>query len=287
VKNGKKIGFQGVRGAYSNEAAVEFFGDDYNDFIECISFKYLIDFLGNGGVDFACIPVENSTAGIVQDVHNIIQKTRINIVGEKLHKVNHCLLGKRGAKLSDIQIALSHPQALMQCANFCRSNNIKPSEYMDTAAAAAMVGIMPDNSSAAIASKLCAEIYDLDILAENIQDEPDNTTLFHILAPKPQYPAVEETDAVLTTLLFTARNIPGALYKALGAFSTNNINLLNIESYIKSASVSNNNAQFLITFVGHIEDASVQAALEELGFFSMKVEVLGCYKADKLRGIKR
>ncbi|MCB2081671.1 MAG: hypothetical protein KDD76_03475, partial [Rickettsiales bacterium] len=221
-----------------------------------------------------------SQAGRVAEIHNILPETSLSIVGEYLHKVEHHLLGCKGAKLEGVKEAYSHPQALMQCRQALRKLKIQAVPYADTAMAAQKVAEWNDPTKAALASDLAAELYGLEILKRDLHDHEHNSTLFIALAKEPVDVDPEKT-RVLTSLIFTVRNIPAGLYKALGGFATNNVNLLKLESYVFDSSGT---AQFFVTFEGHPEQRHVQLALEELGFFTKKVQFLGVYEAGSFRG---
>ncbi len=233
-----------------------------------------------GKAKYAMIPIENSHAGRVAEIHNLLPKTNLHIVAEHIEPIEHHLYVVPGIQLADIKEVYSHQQALMQCRKFILENKLEPHVHSNTATAARDVAAWKDKSKAALCSKLAGELYQLERLAENLQDVHDNETHFLVLSKD-----LEEIPVgakVLTSILFTVRNIPSALYKALGGFATNNVNMIKLESYIRSG--ANASAQFFMTVEGDPHQRPLQLALEELGFFTNKVNVLGVYPADKKRG---
>lgn len=272
------IAFMGVAGANADLACREAY--PYMETLPCPGFDDVFEAVESGKAELGLIPVENSQAGRVAEIHNILPHTKLHIVGEYFQKIEHQLVGVKGAKLEEVKVAYSHPQALMQCRENLRKLKIKGESYSNTAAAAKDVAAWGDKSKAAISSKLAAELYGLDILKPNIEDSDTNTTVFAAVSLHPGDPDPEK-GAILTSLLFTIRNIPAALYKSLGGFATNNVNLLKIESYIPGG--NSGSAAFSVTFEGHPSERAVQLALEELGFFCKNVRVLGVYYAAKER----
>lgn len=269
-----KIAYQGVAGAYSNIAARNVYPD--SEYVACDTFEEAMDKVQNGEVDFAMIPVENSTAGRVSDVHFLLPKTGLSIVGEYLLPVHHQLLGLKGAKLEDIKVAMSHPQALAQSAEFLKAHGIRAEARIDTAKSCEFVLEYNDKSRAAIASELAGEIYGLEVVARNIETMADNTTRFLIMAKNPVIPEYDGEDFI-TSFIFKARNIPAALYKALGGFATNGINLTKIESYLEAGTFVS--AQFYVEVEAHPAQQGFKNAMEELKFFSEKLHVLGTYQS--------
>jgi prephenate dehydratase len=272
------IAFQGVKGAHSDMACRIAY--PYMDTLAYETFEDAMNAVSKGETRLCMIPIENSKAGRVAEIHNLLQKTDLSIVGECFQRIEHFLMAPKGSKLQDITDVYSHPQALMQCKDHLRKYKFINHEYSNTAAAALDVAKWNDKTKAAIASKLSAEIYGLDILEKNIEDATDNTTIFIVMSAEHSDPNPKD-GPIITSLLFTARNIPAALYKALGGFATNNVNLLKIESYIEGH--SSKTAQFFISFIGHPDTKNVQLAIEELGFYCNKVKVLGVYHADPNR----
>jgi len=275
------ISFQGIAGAHSDMACKIAY--PYYNTLPCDSFEETFEKVENGEAALAHIPIENSNAGRVAEIHNLLPKTSLNIVGEYFHAVSHQLLATKDAKLEDIKTVYSHPQALMQCQNKCLELGLESKPYFDTAAAAKYVSEQNDPTIAALASNLAGELYGLQTLQADLQDS-NNYTLFIALSKSP-VDIAPETEHVLTTLLFTTRNIAAGLYKALGGFATNNVNILKLESYIPD--YESREAEFFITFEGHPEQKNVQHALEELGFFTKRVKVLGVYEADPIRYPKK
>lgn len=272
------IAFQGVPGANSDMACRQAY--PYMETLACPTFEDAIAAVETGKASLCMIPIENSKAGRVAEIHNILPETNLYIVGEYFQRVEHQLVAPKGASLKSIKTVYSHTQALMQCRNNIITLGYEPEAYSNTAAAAKDVAAWGDPTKAAICSRLAAELYGLEIIKENIEDSHDNTTIFIAMSAEPIDPNPAE-GRVVTSLIFTARNIPAALYKALGGFATNQVNMLKVESYIPSG--SSQTAQFFICFEGHPSTRSVQLAIEELGFFCRKVKVLGVYYGDKKR----
>lgn len=280
VSSSKIIAYQGSPGAHSDMACRRAY--PYYNTVACHSFSEAIRMVEQKKADLCMIPIENSKAGRVAEIHNILPETTLSVVSEHFMPIEHQFLGVPGSKISDIKQVYSHPQALMQCRKFIEKlgKNIELIEYSNTANAAKYVSECQDKSKAAIASGLAAELYHLDILKKGVQDANDNTTVFIAMSRQPVDPNPKD-GAIITSLFFTARNIPAALYKALGGFATNHVNMIKIESYIPAG--ESKMAQFFISFEGDPHAKHVQLALEELGFFCKKVKVLGVYLADKAR----
>ncbi|HAQ47142.1 MAG TPA: prephenate dehydratase, partial [Rhodobacter sp.] len=235
----------------------------------------------NNEVDFGMIPFENSYAGRVAEIHNLLQDYHISIVSEHFCAIRHHLAAPKGTKITDITDVYSHPQALMQCRKSLINLGIQTNNSSNTAHAAQMVGQENDKSKAALCSKLAAQINGLEIIQKDLQDDKENNfTVFLVISKKASDPN-EDEGKVITALLFTIRNIPASLYKALGGFATNNVNILKLESYIPGG--VSRQAKFFISIEGHPQNRDVSLALEELGFFSKKVKVLGIYHADAKR----
>jgi len=273
------IAFMGVEGANADLACRQ--ACPYMHTLPCPSFEDVFEAVSSGKAALGMIPVENSQAGRVAEIHNLLPRSSLHIVGEYFQNIEHCLLAAKGATLETVKDAYSHPQALMQCRERLREMGLTTHTYSNTAAAAADVAKWNDPTKAAIASPLAGELYGLTVLREHMQDSDNNVTVFIIIAREPIDP---EPDAgrIMTTLLFTIRNIPAALYKSLGGFATNGVNILKLESYIPGGSMRDS-AQFFLTLEGHPRERKVQLALEELGFFCRKVTVLGVYPADPKR----
>lgn len=275
AKKNNIIAFQGILGANSDMACRKAY--PYMETMAVATFEDAMKAVEDGRAEMCMIPIENSKAGRVAEIHNLLQKTNLSIVGECFQRVEHQLAAPKGTKLKDIKEVYSHPQALMQCRENIKKLKINPNQYSNTAIAAKDVAAWGDKTKAAICSKLAAELYGLEILKANFEDADDNTTIFIAMAKNHIDPDPSQ-GKVITSLLFTARNIPAALYKALGGFATNQVNLIKIESYIPGG--ASQTAQFFISFEGSPSESSVKLALEELGFFCRKVKVLGVYHAD-------
>ena len=273
------IAFMGVEGANADLACRQ--ACPYMHTLGVPSFDDVFEAVASGKAALGMIPVENSQAGRVAEIHNLLPRTNLHIVGEYFQHIEHCLLAPKGATLETIKDVYSHPQGLMQCREHLRELGLTTHTYSNTAAAAADVAEWNDITKAAIASPLAGELYGLTVLREHMQDSDNNITVFIIVAREPADP---EPDAgrILTTLLFNIRNIPAALYKSLGGFATNNVNILKLESYIPGGA-ARDSAQFFLTLEGHPRERNVQLALEELGFFCKKVTVLGVYPSDAKR----
>ncbi|MBQ9271820.1 MAG: prephenate dehydratase [Alphaproteobacteria bacterium] len=273
-----KIAYQGVPGAYSHIACNTLFPQQ--EYVPCDTFEIAMELVKNGDVDKAVIPVENSNAGRVSDVHFLLPKAGLHIVGEHFMRIEHQLLAVNGARLEDIRSAASHPQALAQCSDFLKLHSIKAISRIDTAKSCEKIALEQDKTKAAIASKLAAEIYGLDILAANIENANNNTTRFLIMQKEEEFP-VNDGGRFITSIVFTTKHIPAALYKVLGGFATNGINISKLESYLLDGKFFS--AQFYIEVEQHIHSRALQYALSELKFFSEEYQILGCYPAHKYR----
>jgi len=277
----KIIAFQGSDGANSNLSCLKF----YPDFkaLGFASFRDVFEAVNSGEVEYGMIPLENSYAGRVAEIHNLLQEYDVSIVAEHFFKVSHNLATLDGAALEDVKEVFSHPQALMQCQENLRNLGVEVREFSNTAKAAQFVALSGNKSKAAICSKMAANLYGLKIIKENLQDSGnDNVTIFIVIA-KAQADVDPTIAPTITALLFTIRNIPGSLYKALGGFATNGVSMLKLESYIPGG--VSNSAKFFIAVEGHPSQQNVALALEELGFFSKSVKLLGVFYADKVRGL--
>ena len=272
------IAFMGVAGANADLACRQNY--PYFTTLACNSFEEVFEAVAQGKAKLGMVPIENSQAGRVAEIHNLLPRTNLHIVAEHIQRVEHHLYGVSGATLADVKDVYSHHQALLQCRNFAREHNLAIHIHGNTATAAQDVAAWGDKTKAAICSSLAGELYQLTRLAENIEDSEDNATLFVVLSRDP-IDADAHDGKVLTSLFFTVRNIPAALYKSLGGFATNGVNMLKLESYIQAGTGA---AQFFMTFEGHPQQRPVQLAIEELGFFTQKVNVLGVYPADPKRG---
>lgn len=273
-----KIAYQGVAGAYSHIASMTVYPNE--EYVSCDTFEKAMKMVAEGEVNLAMIPVENSNAGRVSDVHFLLPQTGLHIIGEFFLPVHHQLLVLPGTKLSEVKTASSHPQALAQCANFLKEHNIKPVARIDTALSCQDVLKFQDKSIAAIASVLAGEIYGLEVAAANIENAQNNTTRFLIMSKEPKLPE-DDGSKFITSFIFKAKNIPAALYKALGGFATNGINITKLESYLLEGKFVS--AQFYVEIESHPARKAFQNAFEELKFFSESIHVLGTYRANQYR----
>ena len=272
------VAFQGAPGAYSHQAVREACPDGLP--VPCFSFEDALEAVAAGRARRAVIPIENSLHGRVADMHFLLPESGLHIVGEHFVRVRHCLLVLPGAGAP--AEAMSHPQALGQCRRYLRGQGIKAMAYPDTAAAAAAVAEMADPRVGAVASALAGELFGLVPHARGIEDADHNTTRFVILAREPEaWPA--DHAGLMTTFIFEVKNIPAALYKALGGFATNGVNMTKLESYQRGASFAA--TEFYADIEGHPDDPSVRRALEELAFHSKWVRQLGTYPQARRRGV--
>ena len=274
------IAFQGAPGAFSDLACRSVFPDIKT--MPCSSFEDAFIAVQDGRAKYAMIPIDNTIAGRVADVHHLMPDSNLHIIGEHFEPIHHCLLGIPGAKIEDLEFVHSHVHALPQCRKIIRKLGLKPFVYADTAGSAAKVAADGKLNQAAIASSLAADIYGLSILQEDIQDDHTNTTRFVVLSLKAEEQALPCDQATITSFVFDVRNIPAALYKAMGGFATNNVNLTKLESYIGQDFQA---AQFYCEIVGHPKQKNVQLALEELSFFAKDLKILGSYPAHPFRKI--
>jgi prephenate dehydratase len=273
-----RIALQGEQGCFSHLASLEIFPNAEIKF--CSTFEETFQLAKENPSYKIVIPIENSLAGRVADIHYLIPKYKLQVHAEHFHKVNHNLLGIKGSKIKDIETVRSHSQAIGQCQKIISDNNLKPIISADTAGSARFIFEKKDKSEAAIASALAAKIYDLEILKSNIEDESGNVTRFFIMGKESNHPELKDKKYI-TSCVFKLKSIPAALYKALGGFATNGVNLCKLESF----SVKNtfDQVNFYIDIEGHIEDPSLQKALEELGFHTQKLDILGVYEAHQFR----
>ncbi len=275
----KKVAYQGVRGAYSHLACHHLYPD--YEAIACKSFDDTMYLVEEDEADIAMIPMENSTAGRVEEIYRLIPKMKLYIIDEYFEPVNHCLLALRGSKLENIKSVSSHPQALAQCKNHIENNNLEAIAKFDTAGSAEELVAMNDKTHSAIASSLAAQIYDLDILNEVFQDLKNNTTRFLVLSKEQIVPSFDVKNSYITSIVFEVGNIPASLYKVLGGFATNSVNIIKIESYAGNGTLTI--SQFHIDIDGHPEEQNVKNALEELAYFANSVKMLGTYMPHPLR----
>ena len=274
-----KIAFQGEKGAYSHIACEAIY--KHAEIKNCATFEETFKLAFDDENIKAIIPIENSLAGRVADIHYLLPKYKLQIYGEHFQKVEHCLLSKQEAEIKDIKYVRSHAQAISQCQKIIKKNKFKPVISTDTAGSAKDLAQSKDKSIAAIASELAAKIYDLKILKKNIEDETGNVTRFLIMGKNIQQSNYEKSKKYMTTCIFRLKSEPAALYKALGGFATNQINLTKLESY----SVKNtfNQTNFYLDLEGHIEEKTVRKSLDELGFHTENLDILGVYEASKFR----
>jgi prephenate dehydratase len=274
----KTIVFQGEPGANSHIACAEAY-PGYTP-VPCPTFEDAFTAVANGEADLGMIPIENSVAGRVSDIHHLMPTAGLHIVAEHFLPIRNQLMAPKGATLKGLKTVESHIMALGQCRNYIRRLGIKALVAADTAGAAKDVAERGDMTRAAIASKLAAKIYGLHILAENIEDESHSTTRFIVLS-REDTRAKRGSGAVLTTFVFQVRNIPAALYKALGGFATNRVNMTKLESYMIEGNFFA--TQFYADVDGHPDDPNLKLALEELAFFCKELTILGVYPAHPLR----
>jgi prephenate dehydratase len=275
-----KIVFQGEPGANSHIACLEAYPG--GEPVPCPTFEDALNAVASGEADLGMIPIENSVAGRVADIHHLMPSAGLHIVAEWFLPIRNQLLALKGVKRGEIKSVESHIMALGQCRNFIRKLGVRSVVAADTAGAAREVAERGERSCAAIASKLAAEIYGLDILAENIEDESHSTTRFVVLSREARRPP-RHNGRVLTTFVFQVRNIPAALYKALGGFATNGVNMTKLESYMLEGNFSA--TQFYSDVEGHPDDPGLKLALEELAFFTQphSLKILGVYPANPFR----
>jgi prephenate dehydratase len=274
----QKIAFQGELGAYGHQACADARPDF--DPLPCPSFDDAIEAVRCGDAALGMIAVENSTYGRVADVHSLLPESGLHIVDETYVRVHVNLLGKKTANLADIKEAHGHPVILPQCAGFLREHAIVGHTSTDNARAAREVAEGDDVTIAALASELAAEIYDLKVVARHIEDHARNTTRFLIMARDPDF-RKRGKYGMVTSFVFRVRNIPAALYKAMGGFATNGVNMTKLESYMVDGTFTA--TQFYAEIEGHPDDRNVQLALEELGYFTDKLHVMGVYPAAARR----
>ncbi|WP_300375924.1 prephenate dehydratase [Henriciella sp.] len=277
MKTGR-IAYQGEAGANSHIACKETYPE--MEPVACKTFEDVLYAVERGEADLAMIPVENTIAGRVGDIHHLLPGTTLHMIGEHFMPIRFQLMALKGTMLDEVKVAHSHIMALGQCRAFLRENGIQAVIAADTAGAARIVAETGDPSVAAIAPELAAEVYGLDILARNIEDHDHNTTRFVIMAPEPV--EHDATDGpTITSFLFQVRNIPAALYKAMGGFATNGVNMTKLESYQIDGSFTA--TQFYAEIEGHPDERPVQLALEELGFFSSSLKIIGVFSGDPKR----
>ncbi|MEE2944471.1 MAG: prephenate dehydratase [Pseudomonadota bacterium] len=278
----QRIAFQGEPGAYSHEACRNARPD--MDALPCATFEDAIEAVKTREAALAMLPVENTTYGRVADIHRLLPQSGLHIIDEAFVRVHINLLAVPGASLSDVKEAYSHLVLLPQCATFLKEHNIRGRVSPDNARAAREVAEAGDKSSAALASELAGEIYGLDVLARHIEDFANNTTRFLIMAPEAQTDRRDKGHGMVTSFVFQVRNIPAALYKAMGGFATNGVNMTKLESYMVDGRFTA--TQFYAEVEGHPEDPALKRALEELDYFTNYLNILGAYPAEKARHLE-
>ena len=274
----KKIAYQGEAGANSHMACADVFPD--MEPLACATFEDAFTAITDGSADLGMIPIENSLAGRVADIHHFLPTSGLHIIGEYFLPIRFQLMAPKGATIDGLKDVYSHVHALGQCRNILRKHGLRGHVAADTAGAARQVSEWADKSRAALAPRLAASLYGLDILAENVEDAAHNTTRFVILSKTPDW-ATPQGGPLVTSFVFRVRNVPAALYKALGGFATNGVNMTKLESYMLEGEFTA--TQFLADVDGHPDDRSLALALEELDFFSKEVRILGVYPAHPFR----
>jgi prephenate dehydratase len=274
----RRVAFQGEPGSFSHIAAQEAL--PHCEPVPCPTFDAALAALQAGKVDLAIMPIENSLHGRITDIHHLLPESNVYIVGEHFLRIRHQLLGAPGATLDTIKTVVSQEPAIGQCRKIIRELNLKVLLWADTAGSARHVAEIKDPSVAAIASKLAGEIHGLSILKADVEDAGHNVTRFLILAPEPE-DAENTGEPIITSFIFRVRNVPAALYKALGGFATNGVNMTKLESYQLEGSFSA--TQFYADIEGHPDEHLVRLALEELQFFTSSLRVLGVYPAHAFR----
>lgn len=274
-----RISFQGEPGANSDSACRDMFAS--MEPLPCPTFEDAFKALEDGTADLAMIPIENTIAGRVADIHYLLPNSDLHIVGEYFLPIHFHLMVLPGAKHGDIKTVHSHIHALGQCRNIIRSNGWKPVVAGDTAGAAKLVAETGDKTMAALAPPLAASMYGLDVLEERVEDHDNNVTRFVVLSREPSRLKRKTDETIMTTFVFRVRNIPAALYKAMGGFATNGINMTKLESYQLGGAFTA--TQFYADIEGHPDDENVKLAFEEIGFFTDYFRIVGVYKAAENR----
>lgn len=269
-----RIAFQGELGAYSHQACVQ--SRPGMEVLPCANFEDVVEAVRSGEAELGMLAVENSTYGRVADVHSLLPNSGLHIIGEDFVRVHVNLLGVPGAKLEQVREAHGHVVILPQCATFLRARGIRGVVSSDNAKAAREAAEAGDPARGALASELAAEIYGLEVLARHIEDHDNNRTRFLIMSKTPDHS--RRAERMMTTLVFRVRNIPAALYKAMGGFATNGINMTKLESYMVGGSFTA--TEFYADIQGHPDDDAVKLALEEARFFTSRLDILGVYPAS-------
>ncbi|HEY5225928.1 MAG TPA: prephenate dehydratase [Methylovirgula sp.] len=276
--NRSKIAYQGERGAYSHVACRDVFPD--LEPLPCATFEDALAAVSDGAADLAMIPIENSLAGRVADIHHLLPTAGLFIIGEYFLPIHFDLLGVKGARIEDVKDVFSHIHALGQCRKIIRALGVTSHVSGDTAGSAREVAEWGDKRKASLSPALAAEIYGLDVLAHDVEDAAHNTTRFIILSRTPDRPQ-PDISACVTTFIFRVRNVPAALYKGLGGFATNGVNMTKIESYMVGGEFTA--TQFLADVDGHPDQPGLVHAFEELAFFCKEFKILGVYPAHEFR----
>ncbi|SLN60482.1 P-protein [Roseovarius litorisediminis] len=274
----KRIAFQGEPGAYSHQACRDTYPE--MEALPCRTFEDAIEAVRSGEASLAMLPVENSTFGRVADIHHLLPESGLHIIREAFVRVHINLLALPGTKLDQVESAMSHTVLLGQCRDFLSKHGIHRVAGADTAGSAHHVAEAGDPKLAALASELAGEIYGLEVLARHIEDQSNNTTRFLVMAPQPDH-TPRGDNGMMTTFVFQVRNIPAALYKAMGGFATNGVNMTKLESYMVGGSFTA--TQFYADIEGHPDDPAVARALDELDYFTSDITILGVYPADRQR----
>lgn len=272
------VSYQGEPGAFSSQAALQAFPNC--ELLPCATFEDALAAVVDGTARYGMIPIDNSIAGRVADIHHLLPRSGLHIIGEHFLPIRFHLMGVKGATLATIETVQSHIHALGQCRKIIRKLGLKAQVAADTAGSARQVAEAGDVTRAAIAPHIAAEVYGLDILMEDIEDEKHNTTRFVILSKYPEF-ARQGSGKLVTTLIFHVRNLPAALYKALGGFATNGVNMTKLESYMVDGHFSA--TMFYCDVEGHPDDPSLRRALSELEYFSRETKILGVYPAHPFR----
>jgi prephenate dehydratase len=275
----QKIAFQGSLGAYSDLACRNAFPGWTT--LPCVSFEQAIDAVLSGAARLGMLPCENSLAGRVPDIHALLPESGLHIVGEHFQRVEHCLLGVKGATVAGVKRVHSHAVALGQVRRLIAELGASAVIESDTAGSAELVAQWNNPEDASVASSLAAELFGLEILRANVEDAAHNTTRFYVVSRLPR--PISPEPGLMTTFVFRVRNVPAALYKALGGFATNGVNMTKLESYMVGGQFTA--TQFLCEVEGHPEHPPVRRALEELGFFSREIRILGVYAMAAVRGV--
>lgn len=278
IQKARRVVFQGEPGSYSHLAAREAL--PHCEAVSAPTFEDAFAALRSGAVDLGMIPIENSLHGRIADIHYLLPDAPLYILAEHFHRVRHQLMAIPGATLSSITTVISQEPALGQCRNIVRELGLKRQLWADTAGAARHVAEVKDRTLAAVASRLAAEIHGLNILRSDVEDATHNVTRFLILSCEPEH-AKAGSGPVVTTMIFRVRNVPAALYKALGGFATNGVNLTKLESYQLEGTF--NATQFFADMEGHPDERLMKLALEELKFYTSSLKILGAYPAHPFR----